>query len=476
MFYTKKQRKKSMKHIIIDTDVANEIDDQFAIAYALTSPEFKVEAITVCPFYVSYKPVVVEDGVVDSYFEAKRICRYAGVSSKIVYQGSTNFYSNGYREQSEAVQKIIEIAKANTKTYLVCLGTLTNLAIALDIEPRLEKKIEVVWLGTKNLLDDTFTDSNYRKDKKAFERVMHSNVKLHVIPSYVGKYNATSIYELKEHVAVNTLGKYLLKIVKNFKFLIENRGLKYIYDIMPIAYLKNNKLFKYKEIPRNMLLKEQPATSPTQTLTYVYDGSTNNAVWLDFIDTIQNAPTNVFKPKVFFTSDTHFSQKNKIRTKEFSFESIAQTDHEYIKRWNATVGKKDTVYHLGDFGDYNIIKKLNGKVILLCGNYEKRDMAGNFTAFREHLLNLGFADVIENNLVLDKNVLGIPVNLTHKPEDCNPNMFNLYGHVHSLKPLMKHGFNVCIEYHNFTPVSLEFIKDYINFIQKAQNDPNAFVE
>lgn len=465
-----------MKHIIIDTDVTNEVDDPFAIAYALTSPECKVEAITVCPFYVSYKPVVVEEGVVDSYFEAKRICKYAGVSSKIVYMGSTDFYSNGYKEPTEAVQKIIEIAKANTKTYLVCLGTLTNLAIALDIDPSIEKKVEVVWLGTQNLLVDTFTDSNYRKDKKAFERVMFSNVKLHIIPSYVGKYNATSVYELKEHIAVNTLGKYLLKIVKNFKFNITNHGLKYIYDIMPIAYLKNKNWFSYKQIPKNMLLKEQPQTSPEQSVMYVYDGSKNNLVWLDFVQSIQRAPSNIFKNRIFFTSDTHFSQKNKIRTKEFSFDSVEQTDHEYIKRWNATVGKKDTVYHLGDFGNYDLVKKLNGHVILICGNYEKRDMQGNFPAFRKMLLKKGFANVIENNFILDANILGIPVNLTHKPEDCKKSMFNLYGHVHSLKPVMKNGFNVCIEYHNFTPVSVELIKDYINFIQKAQNDPNAFVE
>ena len=58
--------------------------------------------------------------------------------------------------------------------------------------------------------------------------------------------------------------------------------------------------------------------------------------------------------EVFFIADTHFNHKRivEIREKEpgGKFASIDEHDEELVRRWNATVGKKDTVWHLGDFG------------------------------------------------------------------------------------------------------------------------------
>ena len=452
-----------MKNVIIDSDVMNQTDDPFAISYALCSEELNIQAITICPFNINYKRISIMDGLIDSYFEAKRLCRLSGKNPNMVFKGSTNYVTNGFTELTEGTKKIIEFAMKNKKTYIVCLGTLTNVAIALLNEPKITKKIEVIWLGTGNLLDDKFDDSNYKKDKKAFEIVVKSDVKLHIIPSYIGKFNGTSIYELKEHVAINPLGKHLYSLVENFELKIKNRGLQYIYDIMPVAYLINKKNFDYKDIDRNLVLKEELKLKSKKLLTYVYDGSSNYSVWKDFLNTLKNAPTNVFKSKYFFISDTHFGI-NKDRQKEFKLNSPEQTIHEYIKRWNSVVGKNDIVYHLGDFGNYTYIKQLNGKIILICGNHEEKDMAGDFESFRKKLINLGFVDVIKDGLVLNKKILGREVYLTHKPENTRDDMFNLFGHVHSLKPLMKNGFNVCLEYHGYKPLSEEIVKDYIEFI------------
>ena len=453
-----------MKNIIIDSDVMNEVDDQFAIAYALNIKDFNVQAITICPFNIDYKRISIFDGTVDSYFEAKRLCRLCDKNPNIVYKGSINYVTNGYDSLTEGTKKIIEIALKNKKTYVLALGTLTNLAIALKHEPKIASKIEIIWLGTKTLLADKFDDSNYKKDKKAFEYVIKSKVKMHIVPCYVGKYNATSIYEIKEHIANTPVGRHLYSLVLNWENTIENHGLKYIYDVMPVAYLKNKKMFNYKEIDKNLLLKEEKKLPYTETVTYVYDGSKNSCVWRDFIETIKNAPTDIFSTNIFFTSDTHFSQKYKTRTKNFKFKSVEQTDHEYIKRWNSVVGKKDIVYHLGDFGNYEIVKKLNGKIILIMGNYEEREAGNNFEEFRKKLLKYGFKDVIKGGLVLDKKILGQEVYLTHKPTNTRKDMFNLYGHVHSLKPIMPNGFNVCLEYHDYKPLSAHYVKDYINFV------------
>ena len=455
-----------MKNIIIDSDVCNEIDDQFAIAYALCSKKLNILAITICPHLVPHERKTISSGMVDSYLEAKRLCRLTGKKNIHTYKGCTNFLSSGKALSSDAVNKIIEICMSRKQTTIACLGTLTNVAVAIMQEPRIVKRLKIVWLGTKNLLAEEFSDSNYKNDKKAFETVIKSGVDITIIPSYIGKFNATSIYEVKDHVAINPVGKYLYNLFDNSYFKIQERGIKYIYDISVIAYLIDASLFKCREIERNLVLKEQEPLAYSSTLNYVYDASTNNSVWHNFLQTIALAPDTLFNPKLFFTSDTHFSQQNKKRSKSQNkiFSSIEQTDHEYIKKWNAAVDSKDIVYHLGDFGKYETIKQLNGSVILICGNYEERDYGDDFEGFRKKLINLGFKDVVKRCLVLDNSIFGEPINLTHKPSDTRKDIVNLYGHVHTLKPIMRNGFNVCTEYHNHTPVEENIIKDYLRFL------------
>ena len=460
-----------MKNVIIDSDVCNEIDDPFAIAYALTSKKLNVLAITIAPFTLTRKCISVFDGVMDSYNEACRIARLSGKKDVKVFKGALDFVDNGNLKENPATKNIFTLAQTHKKITIIALGTLTNIAILLNNHPEIASKIEVVWLGTQSLLVDEFKDSNYRKDKKAFDIVLRSPVKFTIIPSYVGKFNATSIYEVKEHVAISPLGKHLLSLMEDFPFKISERGLKSIYDVSVVAYVLNKKLFFEKEIDKNEFIKTGKKMKKGSTVTYVFDDNGNHCVWLDFLGTIKDAPTDVFKSQIFFTSDTHFSQKNKRRSKENMVgKTPEQIDHEYIKRWNSVVGKNDEVFHLGDFGNYNIIKKLNGKVTLVCGGYEEDDFKNNFEQFREKLIKLGFKDVVRKNLILDEKYFGEKINLTHKPGDCKKDMFNLFGHVHSLKPVTKNGFNVCLEYHNFTPLGKEFIADYMNFVKNFSDE------
>lgn len=79
---------------------------------------------------------------------------------------------------------------------------------------------------------------------------------------------------------------------------------------------------------------------------------------------------------IFFTGCTHFGHANIIRLANRPFSSVDEMDHELIERWNKTVGKKDIVYHLGDFGYVNreqidrLLPQLNGQKILIHGNHD----------------------------------------------------------------------------------------------------------
>ena len=82
--------------------------------------------------------------------------------------------------------------------------------------------------------------------------------------------------------------------------------------------------------------------------------------------------------KVFFTSDLHFGHENVIGFDKRPFATVEEMDTELIRRWNAKVGKGDLVYVLGDMiwktlnGDAEqLIKSLNGQIILIKGNHDR---------------------------------------------------------------------------------------------------------
>ncbi len=82
--------------------------------------------------------------------------------------------------------------------------------------------------------------------------------------------------------------------------------------------------------------------------------------------------------KVFFTSDLHFGHESSILFDKRGFKTVEEMDEELIRRWNAKVGKGDLVYVIGDFiwKSYyeeakNLIKRLNGQIILIKGNHDK---------------------------------------------------------------------------------------------------------
>jgi len=81
---------------------------------------------------------------------------------------------------------------------------------------------------------------------------------------------------------------------------------------------------------------------------------------------------------VYFTSDLHFGHDNVIRFDNRPFASVEEMDDALVSRWNAKVGKGDLVYVLGDFiwksrnGEaHNLIKSLNGQIILIKGNHDR---------------------------------------------------------------------------------------------------------
>lgn len=79
---------------------------------------------------------------------------------------------------------------------------------------------------------------------------------------------------------------------------------------------------------------------------------------------------------IFFTGCTHYGHSNIIRLCDRPFSSVEEMDEMLIENHNKLVKKDDIVYHHGDFAfkgrqdNAEIIKKLNGKIMLIRGNHD----------------------------------------------------------------------------------------------------------
>lgn len=238
-------------NVILDTDTYNECDDQFALSYLIKSKEhFNIEAITIAPYSHKTRNVSVEEGQNLSYNEVLKICKWLNFdTTNKVFKGSMDYIVNGYNEDNPAVNKIIEIALKNNKTYILAIGTITNIALAIKKEPKIIDKIEIIWLGGNQLGYKDNLEFNFRQDVDAVKIVFESKVKLTIIPcKNVASALRINVNTLKENIGNKSeLCNYLIDRFYNdgYHSLQEERV---IWDISVIAYMINKKWFEIKEI------------------------------------------------------------------------------------------------------------------------------------------------------------------------------------------------------------------------------------
>ena len=245
-----KKEENQKVNVILDTDIYNECDDQFALSYLLKSQDkFNIEAITVAPYHHDNN-LSIEEGTEKSYHEIIKICNWLKFDwTDKVFKGSTDYIINGYQEENDAVNKIIEIANKNDKTYILAIGAITNVALALKKEPKLIDKMEVVWLGGHSFLKKDNKEFNFRQDIQAVRTVFESKVKLTIIPcKNVASNLRMSIYEIEHFLkGKSELCDYLCQRFHK-DGVHGNQERRVIWDISVIAYMINKKWFETEEV------------------------------------------------------------------------------------------------------------------------------------------------------------------------------------------------------------------------------------
>jgi len=166
----------------------------------------------------------------------------------------------------------------------------------------------------------------------------------------------------------------------------------------------------------------------------------------------------------FFTADTHFNHKRIIEYCGYPFSNVEEMNETIITRWNLVVRKRDTVYHLGDFGWGNcreIAERLNGRIILIRGGHDHsrilRAYASRFSAIHDLL-----------TLKIERQVVVLCHYCLRVWDRSHYNSWHLYGHSHGKLPPIGKSLDVGIGQHDFTPWSWEEIKSYM------ETRPNNF--
>lgn len=201
--------------VVIDTDTFNEIDDQFAVVYALLSPSaMQVEALYAAPFY-NEKSTGPEDGMEKSYRELLKIRRLMRREDIPAFRGSTRYLSDNYEPvESDAAHDLVKRAMASDPDdplYVVAIGAITNVASALLIEPRIMERIVLVWLGGNAMHWPDTREFNLHQDLYASRLVLDCGVPLVLAPCLgVATHLTTTLSELADHIkGKNEIGNYL---------------------------------------------------------------------------------------------------------------------------------------------------------------------------------------------------------------------------------------------------------------------------
>lgn len=338
--------------VVIDTDTANEIDDQFALAWALQSTDrLNIEAVLAEPYSfahlrdglleadalisaggetahgesalvdsfrgwvlglrsVGVDPADLEfveaaEGMERSYDEILRVFDLMGVPAEgKVFRGAPGYLpASGEPVESPAVDRLIELAMApgDDPLYVVAIGCVTNVASAILKEPEIINRIVVLWTaGYPSWSPRSNLGSlNLDQDVAAAHVLFDSGVPLMYFPGfYMGAQLRISLPEMEEWVrGKGAIGDYLYHLYTNNP-LHEQRGIAdhfgrtwIMWDLITIAWLLEPAWVPTELVATPTLdadLYWVPAAGPERPMREAH-GIDRDAIFRDFFRKLEEA-------------------------------------------------------------------------------------------------------------------------------------------------------------------------------------------
>ena len=231
--------------MVLDTDTFNEIDDQFALVYALLSPgAVEVEAIYAAPFQ-NARAATPGEGMRLSHQEILRLLeRMDRPADGFVFEGVTDYVGPTKEARAAAaVDDLIERARASDAgdpLYVVAIAAISNVASALLRAPDIAERIVVVWLGGHALHWPHTREFNLRQDVGGAQVLFDCGVPLVMVPCEGVTTHLTSTpAEIERYVEPHgAIGAFLAQRFKEYSD--DHLGWsKEIWDMAVIGWLAN---------------------------------------------------------------------------------------------------------------------------------------------------------------------------------------------------------------------------------------------
>lgn len=269
-------KSRGIKSIILDTDTFNEIDDQFALAYAMLSPEsIRLLSVNAAPFLNS-RSSSPADGMLKSYNEIKRVMNLVDPKAEIpYYKGSERFLTDKKTPvESEAADNIINtVMNSNERIYIVAIGAITNVASAIIKCSDIVNRTTVIWLGGHALTYKDTKEFNLYQDVMSAQVVFDSGIPLVQIPcAGMCTEFITTIPELEYYLrGKNELCDYLVDIVRSYTKKPYGWS-KVVWDVTAVAVLTCPEAFRFSIIPRPFVTAEG---------RYAFDGERDQYIYVN---------------------------------------------------------------------------------------------------------------------------------------------------------------------------------------------------
>ncbi len=227
--------------IVLDTDTANEIDDQFAVVHALLSGDrLQLQAIYATLF--SREGSSPADGVEQSEAEIHRLLERLGVNpGNHVLRGADRFLSDDQATVRNAASDDLirrALEPRGEPLWVAAIGALTNIASALNQAPEIADRIAIVWLGGQPQHRHDAREFNLYQDPAAARAVFESGAPLVHIPCYgAASHLLATTAELDAYVRPQgAIGEYLADIFRDHNEQYPGRS-KEIWDLAATGYL-----------------------------------------------------------------------------------------------------------------------------------------------------------------------------------------------------------------------------------------------
>lgn len=230
--------------VVIDTDAANEIDDQYALALALGKRDrLLIEGFVAAHFGEAGGPA----GIEKSYQEIERVLDAAGLNGEIpVKRGVGPLADGGEAPTSDGVEFILERARAaspDDPLWLVLLGPPTDAIAALERDPSVADRLVVFW-HVRSEWPKRCRNFNARNDPVATRRVLELPSRLVLFDTGTDLYLAVDESE-RRYGGIGRLGEYLAA-VHRAKYPDEPKA---VFDLGDLAALVDPGAARWERTP-----------------------------------------------------------------------------------------------------------------------------------------------------------------------------------------------------------------------------------